>query len=74
MNPEHMVHMANQIARFFASYPREDAIAGVADHLDHFWERRMLDQLARHIAAGGAGLDELVLEAFKRMKPIAARA
>jgi formate dehydrogenase subunit delta len=68
MKAEHMVHNANQIALFFASYPREEALAGVADHLKKFWERRMLKQLEDYVAEGGGGLHELVLEAVKRIR------
>ena len=67
MTAETMVHMANQIALFFASLPHEEAVAGVADHLKRFWERRMKEQLAEYISGGGAGLHELVLEAAKRI-------
>ena len=62
-----MVHNANQIALFFASYPREEAIAGVTDHLKKFWERRVRDQIVKYVAQGGTGLHELVLEAVKRL-------
>ncbi len=58
--------MANQIAGFFAAYPRPQAVEGVANHLQRFWEKRMRQQLADYIAKGGVGLDELVLEAVKR--------
>ncbi len=47
VNSENMVHMANQIAQFFASYPHEEAVAGVADHIQKFWEKRMRQQLQR---------------------------
>jgi formate dehydrogenase subunit delta len=67
MESENMVHMANQIALFFASYPREDAIAGVADHLRKFWEPRMRKQIIEYVAQGGAGLHEVALEAVKRL-------
>ncbi len=67
MNADKLVHMANQIAQFFASYPHEEAVAGVADHIQKFWERRMRQQLAAHIAAGGAGLRPLVIEAAARI-------
>jgi formate dehydrogenase subunit delta len=67
MRAELMVHNANQIALYFASFPREEAIAGVLDHIQKFWERRMKDQLIDYIAHGGAGLHELVIEAVKRM-------
>jgi formate dehydrogenase subunit delta len=62
-----MVHMANQIAQFFASYPHEEAVAGVADHIQKFWEKRMRQQLNDYIASGGSGLNELALEAAKRL-------
>lgn len=63
-----MVHMANQIAAFFASYPHEEAVAGVANHLQKFWEPRMRRQLNDYLAEGGVGLHELVREAVKSVK------
>ena len=62
-----MIHDANQIAAFFASYPREDAIAGVTEHFKKFWERRMKDQIKQYVAQGGSGLNELAIEAVKRL-------
>ncbi|HLK47093.1 MAG TPA: formate dehydrogenase subunit delta [Bryobacteraceae bacterium] len=67
METEHMVHNANQIALYFGAYPREQAVADVADHLKKFWERRMLQQLFAYVEHGGAGLHDLVLEAVKRL-------
>ena len=67
MTSEHMVHMANQIALYFAAYPHDQAVDGVADHLKRFWEKRMRAQLHQYVAGGGAGLHELVLEAEKRL-------
>jgi formate dehydrogenase subunit delta len=71
MRADFTVHNVNQIALYFAGFPREEAIEGVRDHISKFWERRMKDQLIDYIAHGGAGLHELVLEAVKRM-PISA--
>jgi formate dehydrogenase subunit delta len=68
MKADLMVHNANQIALYFASFPREEAVAGVLDHILKFWERRMRDQLIDYVAHGGAGLHELVLDAVKRME------
>lgn len=62
-----MVHNANQIALFFASYPHDEAVAGVTNHIKSFWERRMREQINQYIAQGGGGLHELVLEAMKRL-------
>lgn len=62
-----MVHKANSIAQFFAAYPHEEAVTGVADHLRKFWEPRMRRQLFAYIDAGGAGLHALVPEAARRL-------
>jgi len=62
-----MVHMANQIARFFSSYPHDEALAGVTDHFQKFWEPRMRRQIEEYVAQGGSGLDELAVEAVKRL-------
>ena len=68
MKPETMVHRANQIALFFSSFSRDEAVAGVADHLKKFWEPRMRKQLAEYVAAEGGGLHELVPEAIRRIE------
>jgi formate dehydrogenase subunit delta len=65
MSPEKMVMMANQIATFFRSQPGNDQADRVAAHLNDYWEPRMRQQLRDHIAAGGEGLDPLVLGAAR---------
>jgi formate dehydrogenase subunit delta len=67
MEPENMVHMANQIAGFFASYPQDEAVAGIADHFQKFWEPRMRKQISEYVAQGGSGLHEYALQAVKRL-------
>jgi formate dehydrogenase subunit delta len=61
--------MANDIGHFFAAEPeREDAIAGIANHIAKFWTKRMRDKLtAQVMRAGDAGLDELPREALRRL-------
>jgi formate dehydrogenase subunit delta len=68
MENHDMLHMANQIALFFASYPKEEAVAGVTDHLRKFWEPRMRKQITEYVAQGGGGLHELAFEAVKRLQ------
>jgi formate dehydrogenase subunit delta len=68
MEEAHMVHMANQIALFFAGYPREEAVVGVTDHLKKYWEPRMRRQIIEYVARGGGGLHELAVEAVKRLQ------
>ena len=55
--------MANQIAAFFGSYPHEEAVAGVASHIETFWTPKMRATLRaeRHNVPN---LDPLVIEAF----------
>jgi formate dehydrogenase subunit delta len=64
MSPEKMTMMANQIATFFESQPGTGQAAGVADHINDFWDPSMRRQLLLHGESGGAGLHPLVLEAL----------
>jgi len=60
---EKLVRMANQIATFFTSKPHGEGVAGVAEHINKFWEPRMRRHLFEILDAGGDGLMPLVLEA-----------
>ena len=66
---EHLVKMANDIGDFFAAEPaREDAIAGIANHIDKFWTKRMRAKLTAHLQQqGDGGLHELPREALQRL-------
>jgi len=68
MEPERMIHMANQIASFFAAYPKDEAVAGITGHFKQFWEPRMRKQIIEYVAEGGGGLNELAVEAVKRLQ------
>ncbi len=72
MDSQRLVHMVNQIADFFKSYPEDEAIAGVENHLRQFWDPRMRAQLAKHLDAGGAGLSPISLAAAKHLQQKAA--
>ena len=70
---QQLVKMANDIGNFFRAEPvREDAVAGIANHIAKFWTKRMRQKLAAH---GEGGLDELPREAMRRLAepPAAAR-
>lgn len=66
---EHLVKMANDIGNFFRAEPqREDAVAGIANHIDKFWTKRMREKIAAHMKqAGDSGLDELPRDALLRL-------
>jgi formate dehydrogenase subunit delta len=65
MDNTDLIRMANQIADFYKPYPREEAVAGVAEHIRLFWEPRMRKGLSDLVAAGGAELDDLALAGAK---------
>jgi len=65
MSPEKMVRMANQIATFFKTQPKEDAPTRVAAHIKDYWDPSMRAQLRDHVARGGEGLDEIVVKAAR---------
>jgi len=65
----HLVKMANDIGNFFRAEPqREDAIAGIANHIAQFWTKRMRAKLNSHLKQDGdSALDELPREAVRRL-------
>ncbi|WP_136619928.1 MULTISPECIES: formate dehydrogenase subunit delta [Mesorhizobium] len=65
---EKLVRMANQIADFFHSKPREEGIAGVAEHINKFWEPRMRRQLFEMLDGGTENFNELVVAASARIR------
>jgi formate dehydrogenase subunit delta len=63
-----LVKMANDIGNFFRAEPeREDAIAGISNHISKYWTQRMRDKLAAYLKNGENSLDELPGEAFRRI-------
>jgi len=68
MSPDKLVYMANQIATFFQTRKHEEAVAGIADHINNFWEPRMRVQFFQVVDAGGDGLMPLVVEASTRIR------
>lgn len=68
MPPEKLIHMANQIAAFFA-HQGDDAAAAVADHFVKFWDPRMRRELMDLVARGDAkGLDPTAEAAARNLK------
>jgi formate dehydrogenase subunit delta len=68
-----LVSMINRIGQFFESYPdRAEAIDGIANHVQKFWEPRMRRQLYAHLDAHAAdsGLSDLVREAVLERRTV----
>ena len=72
MAPDKLAYMANQIAAFFRSRPHEEAVSGIAEHINRFWEPRMRRQFFQMLEEGGDGFDPLVREAGDRVRPVPA--
>jgi formate dehydrogenase subunit delta len=60
-----LVRMINQMADFYRPYPRDEAIAGISEHIVSFWEPRMRKALAALLSHGGEGLSDLALAGAK---------
>jgi formate dehydrogenase subunit delta len=67
MHEDVMVHKANSIAQFFDAYTEEEAIAGVANHIQMFWVPDMRRQLHEYVAKGGEGLRPSVVKADEQI-------
>jgi formate dehydrogenase subunit delta len=68
MSPDRLIYMANQIGKFFVSQGPDRAVAGIADHLEKFWDPRMRSAILAHLAGGGQGLDPPVRQAVEKIK------
>lgn len=64
---EHLIAMANDIGNYFRPQSREEAIAGIANHIQRFWTPRMRKKLNAYLADGNAGLDDLPAAAIARL-------
>ena len=73
MSPEKLVYMANQIGKFFAHRPEEQAVADIADHLRKFWDPRMRQAILDYVGQGGEGLAPSALKAVLSLKSVAKR-
>jgi formate dehydrogenase subunit delta len=64
---QHLVQMANDIGNFFRAQPRDEAVAGIANHIRSFWSPQMRKKLMGQLDSGVVGLDELPREAMRSL-------
>jgi formate dehydrogenase subunit delta len=62
---EKLVYMANQIGDFFTSYPHDRAVTGIKEHIEKFWDPRMLKQIYEIARRPDHGLRPYALEAVQ---------
>jgi formate dehydrogenase subunit delta len=65
MSPDKLAYMANQIGRFFAHQPHDQAVTSTVDHLRKFWDPRMRAAILNEPTDK---LDPLVREAVERLR------
>ncbi len=68
MDLHNLVVMANRIGSFFEAQPdRDEALAGIAEHVRKFWEPRMRAQLLAAVETGAdTGLSDIVRAALEK--------
>lgn len=64
MDAAKLARMGNQIADFFRSYPEEQAIAGIREHIRQFWTPKMRHEAQAACERGEGGFDPLVVKAL----------
>jgi formate dehydrogenase subunit delta len=64
---KHLVQMANDIGNFFRAQPRDEAIAGIANHIRSFWSPQMRKKLMGQLDTEVVGLDDLPREAMRSL-------
>ena len=69
--PEHLIHMANDIAHFFAAASDKNAaIIGISNHMKSFWTPRMRRKLISELATGKSDepLEDLPRQALRLLR------
>lgn len=66
MSHDKLAYMANQIGKFFAHQPDEQAVAAINDHIRKFWDPRMRKQILQELDT--AQLDPRVRKAVELLK------
>lgn len=67
MDSQHLVRMANRIGDFFEAMPdQQEALDGIAQHIERYWEPRMRKELLQQLQQGEVeGLKPIVAQALR---------
>ena len=65
---ETLARMAGQIADFFKSYPDEQAVPAIAEHINQFWSRRMREDFMAAFAGEPDSLRPLLRAALPAIR------
>lgn len=67
MKPEDLTQMANQISEFFQSYPTDQAVEQIAQHIQDFWDPRMRSALSAIVADEKSNLTDLARKGAEKL-------
>ena len=65
---EKLLRMAHQITTFFESYPEEQGVAAIAEHINKFWHRTMRDEFVTTFSESDQALKPLLRKAMPKFK------
>ncbi|MFM8701807.1 MAG: formate dehydrogenase subunit delta [Hyphomicrobiales bacterium] len=68
-----LLRMAHQITAFFESYPEEQGVAAIAEHINKFWHRTMRDEFVNTFSESDPALKPLLRKAMPKIKSTAPR-
>ena len=68
MSPDKLAYMANQIGKFFAHEPHDQAVRDIEDHLRKFWDKRMRETIVESLDSPSTPLDTAPREAVERLR------
>jgi formate dehydrogenase subunit delta len=71
---DHLVYMANQIARELASQCPDRPVAATRDHIRQFWDPRMRQMIVAYLNRGGEHLSDTARGAVRLLRENAERA
>lgn len=63
----HLIHMANDIARFHQPFPEDEAIQMVAEHINKSWAPSMRQKLFEEFQAHPCSFDNLIAKSLLRV-------
>ncbi|MFE3838257.1 formate dehydrogenase subunit delta [Pseudogemmobacter sonorensis] len=68
MSREKIIRMANQIALFMETKPHDEGVAGLAAHINDFWEPGMRARLLELLDGEADGLRPMVVESAPQIR------
>lgn len=71
---DHLIRMANQIARELGTQQRPRAVAATGEHLRRYWDPRMRAQIIEYLDGGGEHLSDIARGAVALLRENAERA